>query len=341
MFVDQSFLGGYHPVFVGEEYCQHRYRIIEKLGWGHFSTVWLAHDTRHQREVALKIVKAEGKYRDAAEDEIRILKKITDETSRMKHHELHEQDGDDHVVNLMDDFVHHGPHGEHVCMVFEVLGENLLKVIKRYEHRGLPVNMVKRIVKQVLMGLDLLHRRCGIIHTDLKPENVLLSREGLTSEGITVKIADLGNACWTHKHFTSDIQTRQYRAPEVILGIYYDCSVDIWSLACMTFELLTGDFLFSPHGGKRYSKDEDHIALMIEMLGPMPKHIATSGKYSREIFNRRGELRHIRDLHPTTIGSQLVTKYKWPAEEAHAVERFLLPMLEYGGRRRATAGGDD
>lgn len=106
----------------------------------------------------------------------------------------------------------------------------------------------------------------------------------------------------------------------------------------MTFELLTGDFLFSPHSGKRYSKDEDHVALMIEMLGSMPKHIATSGKYSREIFNRRGELRHIRDLHPTTIGSHLVTKYKWPAEEAHAVEKFLLPMLEYSGRKRATAG---
>lgn len=311
---------------------------MRKLGWGHFSTVWLAHDARHHCEVALKIVKAEGKYRDAAEDEIRILKKIAEETSKVKSHDVHDHCGDNHVVKLLDDFMHHGPNGDHVCMVFEVLGENLLKVIKTYEHRGLPVRMVKQIVKQVLAGLDLLHRKCGIIHTDLKPENVLLSREGECPDRITVKIADLGNACWTHKHFTSDIQTRQYRAPEVILGIYYDCSADIWSLACMTYELLTGDFFFSPHGGKRYSKDEDHVALMIEMLGSMPKHIATSGKYSREIFNRRGELRHIRDLHPTTIGSQLVTKYKWPAEEAYDVERFLLPMLEYSGKKRATAG---
>ncbi|EEQ99046.1 srpk, putative, partial [Perkinsus marinus ATCC 50983] len=60
------------------------------------------------------------------------------------------------------------------------------------------------------------------------------------------KIADLGNACWTHKHFSSDIQTRQYRSPEVIVGAGYDSSADIWSFACMIFELVTGDYLFDP-----------------------------------------------------------------------------------------------
>lgn len=55
-------------------------------------------------------------------------------------------------------------------MSFEVLGPNLLSMIKRYDHRGIPVPIVKRIMKQVLMGLDYLHTYCGIIHTDLKPE---------------------------------------------------------------------------------------------------------------------------------------------------------------------------
>jgi len=59
-------------------------------------------------------------------------------------------------------------------MVFEVLGENLLSLIKRYNHRGIPSHLVKQITKQVLMGLDYMHRECGIIHTDLKPENVLV-----------------------------------------------------------------------------------------------------------------------------------------------------------------------
>jgi serine/threonine protein kinase len=73
---------------------------------------------------------------------------------------------------------------------------------------------------------------------------------------IQVKIADLGNACWVDHHFTSDIQTRQYRSPEVILGAKYNSSADIWSLGCMTFELLTGDYLFEPKSGKKYRKDD-------------------------------------------------------------------------------------
>jgi serine/threonine-protein kinase SRPK3 len=107
---------------------------------------------------------------------------------------------------------------------------------------------------------------------------------------IRVKIADLGNACWTDHQFSSDIQTRQYRAPEVILGAKYDTSADIWSLGCMTFELLTGDYLFDPKGGKKFSKDDDHVAQIIELLGGFPRHLALAGKYSSAVFNRRGEV---------------------------------------------------
>lgn len=71
---------------------------------------------------------------------------------------------------------------------------------------------------------------------------------------VDVKIADLGNACWVHKKFTDDIQTRQYRSLEVLLGSGYDTSADIWSTACMAFELATGDYLFEPHSGKDYCR---------------------------------------------------------------------------------------
>jgi len=69
-------------------------------------------------------------------------------------------------------------------------------------------------------------------------------------------LADLGNACWTDHHFTNDIQTRQYRSPEAILGGKYDTSADIWSVGCIMFELLTGDYLFDPHNSSRFSKDD-------------------------------------------------------------------------------------
>lgn len=81
---------------------------------------------------------------------------------------------DTHVLNLLNSFLYKGPYGNHFCMVFEILGVNLLQVLKSYDYKGLPLHLVKEIARQVLMGLDFLNRICRVIHTDLKPENVLL-----------------------------------------------------------------------------------------------------------------------------------------------------------------------
>ncbi|XP_041853156.1 SRSF protein kinase 2 isoform X1 [Melanotaenia boesemani] len=157
------------------------------------------------------------------------------------------------------------------------------------------------------------------------------------ADSIRVKIADLGNACWVHKHFTEDIQTRQYRSIEVLIGAGYSTPADIWSTACMAFELATGDYLFEPHSGEDYSRDEDHIAHIIELLGCIPRHFALSGKYSREFFNRRGELRHITKLKPWSLFDVLVEKYGWSHEDAGHFTHFLLPMLEMVPEKRASA----
>lgn len=68
-------------------------------------------------------------------------------------------------------------------------------------------------------------------------------------KNVQVKICDMGNGCWTYHHFTPEIQTRQYRSPEVIIGSDYNTSADIWSFACTIFEMITGDFLFEPRKG--------------------------------------------------------------------------------------------
>ena len=128
---------------------------------------------RTKRHVALKVVKSDGHYTETALDEIQLLQRVV--SSSQSHA------GRCHVVGLVENFRHVGPNGSHVCMVFEVLGENLLGLIKRYQHRGVPQHIVKQVAKQVLLGLDYLHSECRIIHTDLKPENVLICIEDVES----------------------------------------------------------------------------------------------------------------------------------------------------------------
>ncbi len=107
---------------------------------------------------------------------------------------------------------------------------------------------------------------------------------------ISVKIADLGNATPTRKHYTEDIQTRQYRSPEAILGrTDWGATADMWSAACVVFELLTAEYLFDPQSqGELFGKDDDHCAQITELVGAWPQEVLWGGRYSREIFDANG-----------------------------------------------------
>jgi serine/threonine-protein kinase SRPK3 len=392
-------IGGYHPVEIGDTFNNDRYRVLQKLGWGHFSTVWLCFDAQEQRQVAVKVQKSDPHYAEAARDEIKLLNALkVEKTGNNK---------DVAVVELLDYFEHRGPNGLHVCLTFEVLSKSLLSLIKRFNYRGVPVHFIKVIARQILEGLLYSHEECEIIHTDLKPENILFTqhssekktlhslalkaaadmdkleiarktRNGRKSRDVSVgsetngedtehssdeeggsslndigtdyqpcpelafasaqvMIVDFGNACWEHKHFTDDIQTRQYRAPEVILGAGYDRKADIWSVACLIFELATGDFLYDPHSGKDYDRDEDHLALMMELLGPLPAHMIKKGAYAKQFYNKSGDLLHIKRLNFWSLRDVLREKYKIPPEDADSLSSFLLPMLYYDPERRVSS----
>jgi serine/threonine protein kinase len=105
----------------------------------------------------------------------------------------------------------------------------------------------------------------------------------------------------------------------------------------MAFELATGDYLFEPHSSAEYSRDEDHLAHIIELLGDIPRNIAFSGKWSKDYFNKKGDLKNIQNLKPWGLFEVLREKYKWEDVKAKQFADFLTPMLEYDPAKRATA----
>jgi len=142
------------------------------------------------------------------------------------------------------------------------------------------------------------------------------------------------------RHFTEDIQTRQYRSPEAIIGRSdWGCKVDIWSVACVVFELLTAEYLFEPQSqGQLFSKDDDHMAQIVELLGDIPPDVKQGGRYSRELFDHNGSLRYIHHLKPWPLPRVMREKYLFTDEEADAFCAFLDPMLALDSRKRASAG---
>ncbi|CAM6031476.1 unnamed protein product [Sphagnum compactum] len=253
--------GGYHPVDIGETYCDGRYLILRKLGWGHFSTVWLAKNTKNGCYVAIKFVKSEKRYTEAALDEIKLLEKTSDPILRET----------------------------------KLSERNLLGLIKEYGHNGIPIPMVKAIAKDVLEGLDYLHSHCNIIHTDLKPENVLLCLD-----------------------------------PEEIQMLAGDTSLE------MTMKNMGLNSPTPLSISKYRTLPIDHVAQIIELVGVYPRTLA-KGKFANEIFNKRGEIRGIKELHLWDLRDVLMEKYKFSIEDAEEITRFLMPMLEIDIRKRASA----
>lgn len=360
--------GGYLRVQIGDTFKDDRYRVLKKLGWGHFSTVWLCLDTFQQRPCALKIQKSSPHYADAARDEIRILKEVAEFGDA----------GKQNIVAMFDNFEHH----RHVCIVFEVLGKSLLRLIQRFNYDGVPLPLVRTVVRQLLEGLSFLHDEARCIHTDLKPENVLfeppaeefeklrsccvqaaqrLGQVGWRTTGISakewadvardygtdlertfkggrVKIVDLGNACWLSCMFTSVIQTRQYRCPEVVLEAPYDAKVDIWSVACIAYELVTGDYLFNPKTDNDEDRDARHVALMMALLGPLPMSLINRGKASRQLFRRgKNELKIDFKVQSKDLRHLLQKEHKLDACDAEDLADFLMPMLAYEPECRISA----
>lgn len=165
--------GGYLKVEPGQKLDNDRFKVLKRLGWGHFSMVYLAKDLEAPsggtEYVALKIQKSSQDYQEAAEEEIPFLEKVHE---KMQAEECKDRPGAKRVAKMVHHFTTFGPYGKHYVMVFEVLGLCSAELLQDFRE-GIPSLLTKHIMKDILHGLDFLHNDCGIVHMDLKPENVI------------------------------------------------------------------------------------------------------------------------------------------------------------------------
>lgn len=289
-----SSLSPAHFVWYPGQLIKDRYRVRKLLGDGTFGRVLQVEDLLQNDQVyALKVIRAEARYVLAAKYEAEVLEYLT----RARAFDA------SHVVRL----VGHFTYGEHYCLLYEALGPTLYDVIKSNHYKGgtqlgFPMAQVQSFARQLLEAVDFLHLQ-RVVHTDIKLENVVLvsgtmspaSHSPLYPVCSDVKLIDFGGAVHYDEDRSCLINTRQYRAPEVILGtaqpgLPWNEKSDIWSLACVFSELYSGDLLFPAHD------DYEHMAMIHRLCGHLPGWMTRESK--SRFFDHHGRLdfpRHASD----------------------------------------------
>lgn len=165
---------------------------------------------------------------------------------------------------------------QHLCMVFEPLSMNLREVLKKYgKNVGLHIKAVRSYTQQLFLALKLL-KKAGILHADIKPDNILVNESNLI-----LKLCDFGSATHiTDNEITPYLVSRFYRAPEIILGMQYDYGIDMWSAGCTIYELYTGKILFS---GK---SNNQMLKFFMDLKGKIPNKIIRKGQFKDQHFDQ-------------------------------------------------------
>lgn len=213
-----------------------KYKIQDWLGHGRFSKVFRAVDlTKNELPVAVKVYRASSSFYEYFQNELKMIDRFEGKTHP-------------NVITALDRFVLETDEGVHGVIVYEMMQRDMKRVIEDTD--GLPIETVRRVILQVAQGLQFIHDQ-GIIHADIKPENLLVD------DDMNVKICDIGSGMIVDEIDSFRVGTIPYIAPELILGIPYDTKIDVWSLGCLLFELLTNECLFDPDMYFESDLDED------------------------------------------------------------------------------------
>ncbi|XP_037833998.1 homeodomain-interacting protein kinase 3a isoform X2 [Kryptolebias marmoratus] len=242
------------------------YEVLEFLGRGTFGQVVKCWKRGTNEVVAVKILKNHPSYARQGQIEVEILARLSSENA------------DEHnVVRALECFQHRS----HTCLVFEMLEQNLYDFLKQNKFSPLPLKIIRPILQQVATALKKL-KDLGLIHADLKPENIMLVDP--SRQPYRVKVIDFGSASHVSKAVCSTyLQSRYYRAPEIILGLPFCEAIDMWSLGCVIAELFLGWPLYP--GALEY----DQIRYISQAQGLPAEQLLNKGTKTSRFFTKESD----------------------------------------------------
>jgi serine/threonine-protein kinase PRP4 len=261
------------------------------LGRGTFSSVFAAANDS-KKLVALKAVRSQEYFRKYANKEVAIMLRIRDSCPK-------DPEGAANVLNLTEHFMF----GEHLCIVMDKMGTSLREFGRQ------PLEKVISFSKQLLLALRFLHDGVGLMHCDVKPDNLLVRHDGMA-----VKLCDFGAAGFTkEKQQVDELQPLFYRAPEVLIGAPRGRKIDIWSVGCTIFELAVGRILFRDCNSVR-----DCVEKIMRLRGAIPEHMRKQGRHTKTFFSEEG-------FQPEAGGPQALSTFK-----AKPMYQELAGFVDFG-----------
>lgn len=328
-----------HIIVREGEFITPRYQIRSLLGQGTFGKVVQCYDRKLGKNVAIKVIRAVQKYRDASQIEIRVLQCLR------QHDPLNRYQ----CVQLLESF----DYRNHICIVFDLLDCSVFDFLKNNKFQPFPCRDIWLFAKQLLRSVAYMHR-LSLIHTDLKPENVLLvdassdvastsrrsnARKKRVLRSAEIRLIDFGSATFSNEYHSGVVSTRHYRAPEIILGMGWSFPCDVWSLGCILVEFYTGEALFQTHDNL------EHLAMMEMVLGKLPDDYRRKAETYKPEYFYHGRLdyprpdtskqsrRFVQSMKPL---QDIVASPPAYAKHHHAFVSLLRRLLEFDPAKRIT-----
>ncbi|XP_022643697.1 homeodomain-interacting protein kinase 1-like [Varroa destructor] len=237
-----------------------QYEVLEFLGKGTYGQVVRCQQKGTTRNVAIKVLENDPRNSKKRDNEVSIIQQLSVENPAYN------------FVQAFEFF----EHKQHKCIVFEMLRQSLFDYVVERESHCLPLKHIRPIVQQLLTALDKL-KTLGLIHADLKPANIMLVDP--IRQPFRIKVIDFGlSISVSEAAIDSCVQSRFYRAPEVLLGFPFNEAIDMWSLGCLMAELFLGWPLYP--GRSEY----DQIRYIVETQGLPASNVLNSGARTRQFF---------------------------------------------------------